>query len=182
MKLTKQTLKRIIKEELEAVLDEVRIKPDPASTKIPPKFLDKIHHLIDNGEINQAQVFIDSYGGDPSYIDQYIEYKRIGDLRDSFPPKVVGNYGLPYGDNPSTLDKIKKFFNVKTPYQITIRKLKKEKEKRQIAYQNGDMEKVDFHSKNIDDLKRDIEWMRQGGDHYAILRAQTKRELRNRNK
>lgn len=181
MKLTKETLKRIIKEELSAVLDEVRIKPDPDSSKVPPEFLDKIHYLIDKGEVEQAQVFIDSYGGDPSYIDQYIEYKRIGDVKNSIPDKYISNWSLPYGDNPSMSDKVKDFLGVKTPYEITIRKIEKEQEKREAAYRARDMDQRDIHLKNIADLEGDLDLMRQGADHYAILRAQHKRQLRNRN-
>ena len=80
MKLTKQTLKRIIKEELEAVLDEVRIKPDPESSNIPPEYLDKVHTLIAAGELNQAQSLVDAFGGDPNYVYNYREYERVGDI------------------------------------------------------------------------------------------------------
>jgi DNA polymerase/3'-5' exonuclease PolX len=79
MKLNKRTLKKIIKEELEAVLDEVRTMPtSPAG--LNPEQMDKIHSLIDAGEHSQAQSLIDAFGGDPSYVDQYIEYQQVGDI------------------------------------------------------------------------------------------------------
>jgi len=80
MKLNKETLKTIIKEELEAVLDEVRTMPDPKSSNVPPEFLDKVHGLIDDGEINQAQSIIDAFGGDPDYVYNYTEYDKVGDI------------------------------------------------------------------------------------------------------
>jgi len=79
MKLNKDTLKQIIKEELKAVLDEVRTMPtSPAG--LNPEQMDKIHSLIDAGEHSQAQSLIDAFGGDPSYVDQYIEYQQVGDI------------------------------------------------------------------------------------------------------
>ena len=80
MKLTKETLKRIIKEELDAVLGEVRTRPAPESSKVPPELLDNLHTLIDAGEIEMAQSIIDSFGGDPDYIYNYKEYDRVGDI------------------------------------------------------------------------------------------------------
>ena len=80
MKLTKETLKRIIKEELETVLDEVRTYPDPALSNIPPEHLDKVHDLIATGKLNQAQSLVDAFGGDPNYVYNYKEYERVGDM------------------------------------------------------------------------------------------------------
>ena len=65
MKITKQTLKTIIKEELEVVMNEVNIAPDP-NTKIP----------ITDKQLEQAQLFIDAFEGDPDYVQKYIEYGR----------------------------------------------------------------------------------------------------------
>lgn len=82
MKLTKATLKRIIKEELEAVLCEVRIAPK-APEGLSPDQLDKIHSLIMKGDkesLNSAQSFIDAFGGDPNYAINYLEYQEVGDM------------------------------------------------------------------------------------------------------
>jgi len=78
MKLNKQTLKRIIKEELEAVLDETRIKPSLAD--IPEDYVLKINSLIDSGDTEMAKSLIDGLGLDPNYVDQYIEYQQVGDI------------------------------------------------------------------------------------------------------
>mgnify|MGYP004148708057 CR=1 FL=1 len=80
VKLTKETLKRIIKEELEATLDEVRTYPDPEDSNIPPEHLDKVHDLIATGKLNQAQSLVDAFGGDPNYVYNYKEYERVGDI------------------------------------------------------------------------------------------------------
>ena len=105
MKLTKQTLKRIIKEELEAVLDEVRTKPDPESSNVPPEFLDKVHGLIDAGEINQAQSLIDAFGGDPDYVYNYREYGRVGDMEKLGAKMEKAASGYPWGALKSDEDR-----------------------------------------------------------------------------
>lgn len=71
MKITRRQLRRLI-------LQEVRIKP--SVTNIPPQYLDKIHSLINSGEIEQAQTFIDAFGGDPDYAYNHSEYEKVGDL------------------------------------------------------------------------------------------------------
>ena len=71
MKITRRQLRRLI-------LQEVRIKPDV--TNIPPQHLDKIHDLIDMGELVQARSLIDAFGGSPDYVDDYIKYREVGNL------------------------------------------------------------------------------------------------------
>lgn len=78
MKLNKETLKQIIKEELEAVLGETRIMP--TSPGIPDEFLEKINNLIRYGEVAQAESLLDALGANPGYIDQFIEYQQVGDI------------------------------------------------------------------------------------------------------
>ena len=78
MRLTKETLKKIIKEELEPIINEVRIAPDMG--EVPEIHRNKIHSLIDAGEHAQAQSFVDAFGGDPNYVDNYLEYQRVGDI------------------------------------------------------------------------------------------------------
>ena len=78
MKLTKQTLKQIIKEELKAVMNEVNYAPEYPS-QLTDDQIRKIHDMIDSGDPKdrkQAQAFIDSFGGDPDYVQKYIEYGR----------------------------------------------------------------------------------------------------------
>ncbi len=70
MKLNKETLKRIIKEELQAVIDETTVRPKPP-LDISDDNLGKIHRSIDDGEEVQAQTFIDAFGGDPDYVEKY---------------------------------------------------------------------------------------------------------------
>ena len=64
MKLTKETLKQIIKEELSAVLSEVNMMPDPSRTNLPDEeSMGKVMTLLDSGmenSINQARVLIDA--------------------------------------------------------------------------------------------------------------------------
>jgi hypothetical protein len=78
MKLTKETLKRIIKEELDNVINEYRIAPDLQD--IPDEFKIKIDSLIDAGELNQAQSLVDALGGPPNYVDDYVEYQEVGNI------------------------------------------------------------------------------------------------------
>ena len=67
MKVTRRQLRQII-------LQEVRIKPN--AINIPPQHLDKIHSLIADGEFEQAQSFIDAFGGPTDYVDSYMAYKK----------------------------------------------------------------------------------------------------------
>ena len=88
MKLTKETLKRIIKEELNVVLKEANIMPDPSRTNIPSEqAMAKVISLIDSGKedlINQARMFIDTYEGDQSWVDEYLDFKdQTGKLNSS---------------------------------------------------------------------------------------------------
>ena len=104
MKLTESKLKQMIKEELETVLNEINIAPDP-NTKIPitDKQLGKVHNTIEKGDLEQAQSFIDAFEGDPDYVQKYVEYnrpaefERMGqDTADMFHPMVKGPYGSTY--------------------------------------------------------------------------------------
>ena len=73
MKITRRQLRRLI-------LQEVRIKPEPASSMIPAEHLDKVHDLINAGELASAQSFVDAFGGDPDYVYNYRENERVGDI------------------------------------------------------------------------------------------------------
>jgi len=84
MKLTKETLRRIIKEELNAVMSEIYVRPMDLDPEIfSPEEIDNIHGMIatgDPGRLEQARMFIDSLGGDPSYVDDYINFNEVGDI------------------------------------------------------------------------------------------------------
>ena len=59
-------------------LSEHRVRP--SSYGIPPQHLDKIHDLINKGEFDQAQSFVDAFEGDPNYVENYRAYEEVGDL------------------------------------------------------------------------------------------------------
>ena len=75
MKLTQRKLKQLITE----VINEVRVGPQIPSG-ISGERLAKIHTLIDSGEHEMARSLLDAFGASPSYIDDYIEYNKVGDL------------------------------------------------------------------------------------------------------
>tara|TARA_R110002124_G_scaffold124557_2_gene283585 strand:+ start:476 stop:967 length:492 start_codon:yes stop_codon:yes gene_type:complete len=82
MKLTKQTLRRIIKEELEAVMNEVRVAPDHSYFASDDQIV-KLHSLIDSGDpesINMAKTLLDALGADPSFFDDYMQNQEVGDV------------------------------------------------------------------------------------------------------
>jgi hypothetical protein len=65
------------------IFNEHIIKPDASTSGIPPKYLDKIHNLIDSGDrenFNMAISLIDGLGGDPNYAYSYKHYSKVGDL------------------------------------------------------------------------------------------------------
>jgi hypothetical protein len=78
MKLTEPKLKQMIVE----VINEVRTMPEPPEG-LSPEQLEKVHSLIMSGDqesLNTAQAFIDAFGGNPNYVDQFVEYNQVGDL------------------------------------------------------------------------------------------------------
>ena len=96
MKLNKQTLKRIIKEELDAVMNETMTVP-PIGGSITPEQQQKIDTLIRSGnpeDVNFAKSLVDALGGNPEYVERIlaIDYEGITsmahqqrDVIDSFP-------------------------------------------------------------------------------------------------
>ena len=84
MKLNKETLKRIIKEELEAVMNETMTVP-PIGGSITPEQQQKIDGLIRSGnpgDVNFAKSLVDALGGDPEYVERIlgIDYEGITSL------------------------------------------------------------------------------------------------------
>ena len=98
MRLTRRQLRRLI-------LQEVRIKTDPGSSMLPPEHLDKVHRLIDMGELAQAQSFVDAFGGDPNYVHNYREYVRVGDIEKLGAKKEKAASGYPWGALKSDEDR-----------------------------------------------------------------------------
>lgn len=76
MKLNKETLKRIIKEELDAFMSETKIRPIPPEA-ISDDQLGKVHGMIDDGDGEYAQQFIDAFGGSPDYVDKLTSADEI---------------------------------------------------------------------------------------------------------
>ena len=89
MKLTEAKLKQLINE----VMSEHLTKVDPPEG-IPPEFLDKIHNLIDTGDISQAESLLDALGADPNYARNYIEYPEVGDM-EKLGNEARAAYGYP---------------------------------------------------------------------------------------
>ena len=77
MRLTKQTLKQIIKEELNSVLGEMMTAPQlPAG--ISDRNAEKIYSLLDSGEqeyVEQATSILDALGAPPSFVEDYFAYR-----------------------------------------------------------------------------------------------------------
>ena len=84
MKLNKETLKRIIKEELDAIMNETMTVP-PIGGSITPEQQQKIDSLIRSGnpeDVNFAKSLVDALGGDPEYVERIlgIDYEGITSL------------------------------------------------------------------------------------------------------
>jgi hypothetical protein len=96
MKLNKETLKRIIKEEIDAIMNETMTVP-PIGGGITHEQQVKIDDLINSGEqeyIDQARSLVDALGGNPTYVDTLLDMEYQGvtsmahqqrDVIDSFP-------------------------------------------------------------------------------------------------
>ena len=122
MKLTKETLKRIIKEELSSVLNEVYTGPDFEDSNIPLKFKDKFLDLIHGGELDQAQVLVDSFEGDPEWVKKYlgdIEHPAITMGKEKARNKQVIGARFPWksGSLPSFGD-VWRQLTGQSPYQM----------------------------------------------------------------
>ena len=98
MIITRRQLRQLI-------LQEVRIKPSPETSRVPPEYLDKVHTLIDAGEIEMAQSLIDAFGGDPDYVYNYREYERVGDIEKLGAKIRKAASGYPWGALKSDEDR-----------------------------------------------------------------------------
>ena len=181
MKLTKETLKQIIKEELNAVLDEARIKPVPPSI-LSPGHMEKIHGLIDSGEesfIDMARSLIDGQGGDPNYVDQYIEYHQLSDAGEEFDPsKADSKFKQPWGSEsrqPTIPERFKERFEM-NPRQLILKQLDKDYGEAHVANRKKRFEIRDWYLKRAEDSARDLELIDQGWDHYQVMKIRTERQ------
>ena len=111
MKLTKQTLRRIIKEELEAVMSEVRLEPDHSYFASDDQ-ITKIRSLLDSGDpesINMAKTLLDALGASPSFFGDYMQNQEVGEvekLANKHGDNGADFYGLDaLGDYFTELDK-----------------------------------------------------------------------------
>ena len=181
MKLTKEALKRIIKEELNAVLDEARIKPVPP-TILSPEHMEKIHSLIDSGDesfIDMARSLVDGQGGDPNYVDQYIEYHQLSDAGyEAFDPsKADPKFKQPWGSEsrqPSIPERFKERFGM-NPRQLILKQLGKDNEAYREAFEAGNAAQAYWFLERVEDAAGDLELIDQGYDHYQVMKIRTKR-------
>jgi len=181
MKLTKETLKQIIKEELKAVLDEARIKPVPP-TILSPEHMEKIHGLIDSGEesfIDMAKSLIDGLGGDPNYVDQYIEYHQLSDAGyEKFDPsKADPKFKQPWGSKsrqPTIPERFKERFGM-NPRQLILKQLGEDNEAYREALQTGNADQAFWFLGRVEDGARDLELIDQGWDHYQVMKLRSER-------
>ena len=194
MKLSKEKLKQIIKEELSAVLNEVNIMPDPSRTNLPSEeAIAKVMDLIDSERedlINQARVFIDGVEGDPTWVDEYLEYKEQIKELSSEPsydsdfrlrnPRKPWIFDSPMTDIPSRgptwVEKLKYIeLGMKAPMETLDYRITAERRKYFQAKQAGNMELVELYDETYEQLRDLRRWMEsRGTDHYAILNAADK--------
>ena len=194
MKITKETLKRIIKEELSTVLSEANIIPDPGRMNLPSdEATIKVMNLIDSGkeqDIEQAKALIDAFGGDGSWIDDYIQYKEQAKelsneishdtLFSQRDPRKPWLYDSPMKDGPSRrpnwLEKLKYLeLGMKTPMETLEYRTATERRKHLQAEQAGNMELAELYRETYEQLRGLLGWMKsRGTDHYAILKDATK--------
>ena len=194
MKLTKETLKQIIKEELSAVLSEVNMMPDPSRTNLPDEeSMGKVMTLLDSGmenSINQARVLIDAFDGDQSWVDEYLEYKeQTKELSSEISYDshfTQRNSGKPWiadspmvdkpNRDPTWVEKLKfQELGMKTPMEALDYRIEKERAKYFQAKEAGNMELADIYNETYEQLRGLHWWMQsRGTDHYDILKAADK--------
>ena len=194
MKLSKQTLKRIIKEELSVVLSEVNMMPDPSRTNLPSEeAVAKVMDLIDSGKegnIEQAKVLIDTFGGDESWIEDYIQYneqtKELSSEISYGSHSTQRNLRKPWiadspmvdkpNRGPTWVEKLKYLeLGMKAPMEALDYRITAERRKYFQAKQAGNMELVELYDETYEQLRDLRGWMEsRGTDQYAILKAADK--------
>lgn len=194
MKLSKETLKQIIKEELSAVLSEVNMMPDPSRTNLPSEeAIAKVMDLIDSGkegDIEQAKVLIDTFGGDESWVEDYIQYnKQTKELSSEISyvslsaqrnPRKPWIADSPMVDKPNRgptwVEKLKYLeLGMKAPMEALDDRITAERRKYFQAKQAGNIELAELYDETYEQLRGLLGWMTsRGTDQYAILKAADK--------
>ena len=187
MKLTKETLKRIIKEELSSVLNEVNTGPSFESSNIPLEFKDNFLDLIHGGELGQAQVLIDSYGGDPEWVKKYlgdIEHPAITTGRKKAAKPVTGSrFPWKSGNLPSFGDAWRQLTG-QSPYQMIQKSIEQDERRKFEDIMDGysrhlqytEMEELrKWWDEKINASKRELALMDAGWDHYEVMKSRNKR-------
>jgi len=189
MKLTKATLKRIIKEELSSVLNEVNTGPDFKDSNIPLKFKDKFLSLVHGGELDQAQVLIDAVDGDPEWIKKYlgdIEHPSITIGKKKASQPVAGaRFPWKAGSFPSFGD-VWDQLTGQSPYQMIQKSIEQDERTASEEYSDALSRGLDFNARRelkkwwnekINASKRELELLDSGWDHYEVLESRIKRLL-----
>jgi len=193
MKLTKETLKRIIKEELSFVLNEVHTGSNFEHTNIPLKFKDKFLDLVHGGELDQAQVLVDSFGGDPEWIKKYTEFlddpsthPAIAMGKEKASQPVIGSrFPWKSGNLPSFGDAWRQLTG-QSPYQMIQKSIEQDERRKFEDIMDGysrhlqytEMEELrKWWDEKIDASKRELKMMDDGWDHYEVMKSRNRRLL-----
>jgi len=191
MKLTKETLKRIIKEELSFVLNEVHTGSNFEHTNIPLKFKDKFLDLVHGGELDQAQVLVDSFGGDPEWIKKYTEFlddpsthPAIAMGKEKASQPVIGSrFPWKSGNLPSFGEAWRQLTG-QNPYQMIQKSIKQDERRKFEDIMDGysrhlqytEMEELrKWWDEKINASKGELKMMDDGWDHYEVMKSRNKR-------
>jgi len=184
LKLTKEALKRIIKEELSSVLNEVTTGPSFESSNIPLEFKDNFLDLIHGGELGQAQVLIDSYGGDPEWVKKYlgdIEHPAITTGRKKAAKPVTGSrFPWKSGNLPSFGEAWRQLTG-QSPYQMIQKSIEQDERSAYKDYTDAFSRGLDqrelreWWDEKINASKRELKMMDDGWDHYEVMKSRNKR-------
>ena len=184
MKLTKETLKRIIKEELSSVLNEVNTGPSFESSNIPLEFKDRFLDLIHGGETEQAQVLVDSFEGDPEWVKKYlgdIEHPAITTGRKKAAKPVTGSrFPWKSGNLPSFGEAWRQLTG-QSPYQMIQKSIEQDERSAYKDYTDAFSRGLDqrelreWWDEKINASKRELKMMDDGWDHYEVMKSRNKR-------
>jgi len=187
MKLTKETLKRIIKEELRSVLHEVSTGPNFEDSNIPLEFKDSFLDLIHGGEPDQAQVLVDSFDGDPEWVKKYLgnlEHPAITTGRKKASQSVTGSrFPWKSGNLPSFGEAWRQLTG-QSPYQMIQKSIEQDERSASEEYKDAFSRGLDLDdqrelrkwwNEKINASKRELELMDSGWDHYEVTKSRNNR-------
>jgi len=184
LKLTKETLKRIIKEELSSVLNEVNTGPSFESSNIPLEFKDRFLDLIHGGETEQAQLLVDSFEGDPEWVKKYlgdIEHPAITTGRKKAAKPVTGSrFPWKSGNLPSFGEAWRQLTG-QSPYQMIQKSIEQDERSAYKDYTDTFSRGLDqrelrkWWDEKINASKRELKMMDDGWDHYEVMKSRNKR-------